>query len=304
VKKYTLILYALCVAGFASAQHGPLISQYMLNGLPLNPAFAGSRDAASVTGAYRNQWTGLSGAPVTQTISMHAPLKNQALAVGLTAYADQIGVSNLTGVNAAFSYRVKLAKGKLAMGMSGGIQHASNRWSDVITTEENDDRFAVGNDQYMLPDFGAGLYYYSQRGYVSFSVPSILGAKYAGGQRYQVKHSAADYDWFLNSGMIFKLNSDFSLTPSFMLRVKGTSGLQADINVRAAYQRIFEVGISLRGGDALVAMFKVNVNKQFSFGYAFDHSLNEIGRYSNGTHEMILQYDFKYRTSASNPRFF
>lgn len=276
----------------------------MLNGLPLNPAFAGSRDAANITGAYRNQWTGLTGAPVTQTLSMHAPLKNQSLAVGLTAYADQIGVSNLSGVNGAFSYRMKLAKGRLAFGISGGIQHASNSWSAVVTTEQNDEVFTSGNDQYLLPDFGAGVYYYSARGYVSFSVPSILGARYAGGQSYQISHNVGEYDWYLNSGTIVKVNNDISLTPSFMLRVKGTSPTQVDFNIRASYRNFFELGASLRSRDAFIVMFKANVNKQFSVGYAFDHSLNEIGRYSNGTHEVTLQYDFKYQTQASNPRFF
>ena len=47
------------------AQQDPMLSQYMFNGLYINPAYAGSHKYWSSTLSYRNQWVGLEGAPST-----------------------------------------------------------------------------------------------------------------------------------------------------------------------------------------------------------------------------------------------
>ena len=65
------------------AQQDPMYTHYMDNTLIVNPAYAGSRDALTVTALYRSQWVDFKGAPVNQTITMHAPLQNQHIGLGL-----------------------------------------------------------------------------------------------------------------------------------------------------------------------------------------------------------------------------
>jgi type IX secretion system PorP/SprF family membrane protein len=152
---------------FSMGQHEPIISQYMQNALPLNPAFAGSREAMSIAASYRNQWTGLNGAPTTQTLSLHAPTRTESIAIGGVIYHDQIGVSDRTGINATGAYLMDLGTGKLSFGLSGGLVIGKNSWSEVITTDEGDDVFESGDDNYLLPDFGTGVYYYTSKYYAS-----------------------------------------------------------------------------------------------------------------------------------------
>lgn len=289
---------------FGVAQHGPVISQYMLNGLPLNPAFTGSHDALSVVGSYRNQWTGFDGAPITQTFGVHMPMQNDAIAGGIYMYNDQLGVSQNQGVYLNGAYRVKLGEGKLSMGLSGGFTFARNAWSEVITTETDDLSFSSGNDQYALPNFGAGFYYYTKDYYISISTPMMLSTRYTGGQEYAVEHDLKNYDFYINGGYRWQLDAEFSLLPSMMLRMHSGSPRQVDLNLMAGYKQLFEVGASYRTGDAVVGLVKAHINPQFSLGYAFDHTLSPLSKYNNGTHEVTLQYDFKYKTNTSNPRFF
>ena len=51
----------------AVAQQDPMVSQYMFNGLYLNPAYAGSHDYWSSTLSFRSQWVGFDGAPMTES---------------------------------------------------------------------------------------------------------------------------------------------------------------------------------------------------------------------------------------------
>ena len=64
------------------AQHSPLTSQYLFNGLLINPAYAGSRDALAANLTHRQQWVGFEGAPVTQILSVHAPVNRRKGGLG------------------------------------------------------------------------------------------------------------------------------------------------------------------------------------------------------------------------------
>lgn len=276
----------------------------MQNALPLNPAFAGSRGAMSVAASYRNQWTGLNGAPSTQTLSLHAPTRSEAIAVGGSIYHDQIGVTDRTGINATGAYIMRLGAGKLAMGLSGGVVIGKNSWSEVVTTDESDEVFDTGDDSYLLPDFGTGVYYYTKNYYVSLSLPSLLSHRYAGGNGYNTIFDPQDVNLFLNVGGEFRLNSNVAVRPSAMLRMHGDNSAQIDINSMVSIQELIELGASYRTSGTMIGLLRVHLNPQFALGYAFDYTISDLRLYAGGTHEVTLQYDFKYKTNAFNPRFF
>lgn len=65
------ILLVLAGPEQTHAQQDVLLSQYMLNHLLINPAYAGSKDYNVSQLLYRRQWVGMEGAPVTQIGSVH-----------------------------------------------------------------------------------------------------------------------------------------------------------------------------------------------------------------------------------------
>ncbi|MEO0404603.1 MAG: type IX secretion system membrane protein PorP/SprF [Bacteroidota bacterium] len=304
--KYIALLVTGMFLGVVTCfgQHQPLISQYMLNGLPLNPAFAGSRDALSVAGSYRQQWTGFDGAPSTAFITGHSPLKNDALAVGVTMFRDEIGVSSASGFQGVFAYRMNLNQGKLSFGLNGGVSQIRNAWSNVITNEVTDDAFQSGDQSNWIPDFGAGIYYYTPKWFASVSMPTMVEITYGGGGDYTPEIQPGLSHLFLNSGVEMKMSPKWYLRPSVMLRYHASKTNQLDINAMMSWNETVEFGVSYRTSQAVIGVVRYFVNPQFSVGYSFDHELSDLSNYSGGSHELTLRYDLIFVTNSSNPRFF
>ena len=100
----------------------------MFNGLLLNPAYAGSNEVLSATGVYRNQWVGFDGAPKTMSFSIHSPLKNKKVNLGLSFINDQLGITNQNKINASYAYRIFFKKSSLAFGVQAGVDLIRNNW--------------------------------------------------------------------------------------------------------------------------------------------------------------------------------
>src|SRR5688500_5495398 len=121
MKTVGLILLIISAASkLAFAQQAPMYTQYMFNTLVINPAYTGSQESMSLTCLARRQWVGLEGVPATETFSIHTPIKNRRVALGLLLIHDKIGITNQSDVKATYAYRIPLWKGKLSLGLQGG----------------------------------------------------------------------------------------------------------------------------------------------------------------------------------------
>ena len=158
---FALGLIFMLVHTDANAQHQPMLSQYMLNSLPLNPAFSGSRESISFAASYRNQWSGFDGAPSSSILSVHSPLKKESFALGTVFHRDELGVSRTSGFQFVGAYRMKLGAGRLSFGLAGGMTQTKSNWSEITTTEDADIAFNSGDQVNWNPDFGTGVYYYT-----------------------------------------------------------------------------------------------------------------------------------------------
>ncbi|HXC03291.1 MAG TPA: PorP/SprF family type IX secretion system membrane protein, partial [Bacteroidia bacterium] len=136
------VLCILCLP--ALAQQDPQYSMYMFNQLGINPAYAGTRDVLSASMFYRNQWTGFSGAPITEVFNIHAPLRNDKAGVGLQINEDQLGPAKTTSVLATYAYRIKLGKGKLSFGLSGGLMDQVIDYSQIAYKDASDPFATLG----------------------------------------------------------------------------------------------------------------------------------------------------------------
>ena len=90
--KKIILVVALLLSGFVvelRAQQDPQYTQYMYNMNIVNPAYAGSRGTLSIGLLGRTQWVGISDAPKTATLSIHAPV-GKNLAAGFSAIADSL----------------------------------------------------------------------------------------------------------------------------------------------------------------------------------------------------------------------
>lgn len=91
----------------------PLSDQYLNNTMAFNPAFAGCNDALSITLMYRDQMTGFEGAPKNSSLSVHAPLKNNRIGLGLTYSSSSYGINREKSLTGNYSYRIEAGRGLL-----------------------------------------------------------------------------------------------------------------------------------------------------------------------------------------------
>ena len=76
-------------------------TQYISNELTINPAYAGAEGAMSVSLVHRSQWSGIEGAPSSQSFAAHSLLsvKSENIGLGLSIMNDKIGIHSVLTVN-------------------------------------------------------------------------------------------------------------------------------------------------------------------------------------------------------------
>jgi type IX secretion system PorP/SprF family membrane protein len=303
--KPLLTLLGLVFLVNASGQHSPLTSQYLFNGLVINPAYAGSRDAMAINLTHRQQWVGFEGAPVTQTLSIHSPVAKRKIGLGLMILNDRIGVSQQTGVFTSYAYRIRTAKGKLSLGLGAGATLLRANWTDVALQQPNDQVFSADTQHGLRPNFSAGTYYYTKTWFFGASLPFVLLHQYnpeASG--YVLREAELDAQPMLTGGALFVLTRSMKLKPSTLLRYRPESGLQMDLSANLILQDKVWFGASYRSGDAVSGSINVLPTAQWRLGYAYDLGVSALRTYHHGTHELMVQYEFGYRIRVKDPRYF
>lgn len=280
-------------------------SNYHFNGFIINPAYAGSREVLSAAFLHRDQWIGFPGAPVTQTLSVHTPLKTISSAVGVNLFNDKLGVNRHTGLFVDYAYRIKVSEtGRFSIGMSAGVSFFRSFLSEVETTELNDAVFDGSNFKYTTPNFGFGMFYYTQRFFAGLSWPLLV--KYSS----DMSRSEADslftspVNTFIQCGYIFKLNNDLKIKSSIMIKNYQKYEGQLDFSNSLIVYNTLQIGFSMRSSDAFIGMIEYRVNDQFRIGYAHDFITSKMAKYSHGSNEIVLRYEPVKKMNYENTRFF
>lgn len=295
MRKYIACIFLVFGLLSARAQHYTLFSQYMFNGLLINPAYAGSVEALSITGINRQQWTGFDGSPKTTTFSLHSPLRVKSLALGLVYINDLFGITNQNKINAAFAYRLRFKKSTLSFGLQAGVDLIKNNWNKVVTTTPGDVVFTSPYSQSAIPQAGFGIYYKTQKFYAGISVPELLLLGNASSSLYR--------SVLFNAGYIFEVGKEVKLKPSVLVKYINASPAELDANINA-YFKGFGLGYSYRTNDAMVFMATYNITQQFIIGYSYDLTTSALKTYVRGSHEFMLRYDFTYKVNTPSARYF
>jgi type IX secretion system PorP/SprF family membrane protein len=304
--QHIIILVILCiVAAKARAQQDPMYNQYMFNTLAFNPAYAGSADVLTVMALSRHQWVGFEGAPATQTLLAHTPLKDPAIGVGLSLIHDKAGPSRQTSVFGDFSYRIRVTDdSQLAFGLKGGFNVHQADLASLTTVEE--DPANVNIQGRLLPNFGFGLFWHSDLWYVGLSAPKLLQNDVEVATASMVLTTVQEQrHYFLMAGYVMDLVQDIKFKPSIMLRSVAGAPLSLDLNANFLLRERIWFGAMYRVGNAFGLMGQYQINEQFRAGYAFDLTTTRIGAYNAGTHEIMLSYDLRFIQGRTiSPRYF
>ncbi len=293
----------------SQAQQQPLYTMYMWNQLIINPAYAGSREALSFTGVLREQWVGLDGAPSTQVLSVHSPLPNDNVGLGLTIQNDNIGPTNTTGVWGDFAYRIKVTeKSKLSLGLRAGFGIHQADFSKLDNVDPDDPVFNSNVENNFMPNFGFGAYYYGARGYAGISVPTILENELNSGSNVGDAQDVNQPHFYLLGGYVFSLSKDSTgvmFKPSTVVRVINGGPVSVDVSANFLIKQKLWLGAAYRTEDSFAAIISFNFTPKFQAGYSYDFGTSDLNSYHNGSHEVMLRYDlFNDDVKTKSPRYF
>jgi type IX secretion system PorP/SprF family membrane protein len=278
----------------------PVSANYLNNILAFNPAFAGSQDALSTTISYRNQWTGFRGAPKSSLISAHTPIKNDKIGLGLIFEINSFGINKETRFCGNYSYRIDFHQGKLALGLGFGATMYNIAWNELDAVDQNDILLSENPVSKLVPYFNLGSYYYNKSYFIGISIPMLLNNPVD--KRTGSWYSGNNY--FIAGGYMFGIAPRVKFLPSALLKIHSNHPSQLDLNAQLILQDRIWVGIGYRSSSTFVGMLQLQLNPQLKMAYSYDYDLGPIGRHSNGSHEIVLNYVFNYYRKVVGPRQF
>ena len=307
-KSLSIVIFILGVSA-AFAQQLPQFTQYMFNTISINPAYAGSRETFSAVGLHRSQWVGLEGGPETQTLSIHTPLRNEKIGLGLSFINDKLGYENFSYIYGDFSYTIQTGvNSKLAFGIKGGFTHYNLDEELLNDPSVVNDPFFNDVSNRWSPNVGAGLYWHSQRWYVGLSAPRILNTDYNNGRQGQIDYIALErISYYVTGGYVFDLSETTKLKPSVLLKATNGAPLSFDISANFLFNETFWIvgGYRLNENAAAIGgIADFQVSKQLRIGYAYEYPISDIRPYTSGTHEVLLMFEVFKSKRIKSPRYF
>lgn len=295
MRKLILVFICLCSSFFGYGQQQAMYTQYMFNGLAINPAYASVDENLSVTALSRMQWVGFKGAPKTQTLSIHTPIKTSNTFVGALLINDQIGeVLKETGGYFSVSQRVAVGdESFLSVGITGGASSFRSSYSDnypYSPESVNDPVFVDANS--IRGNFGFGVMLFSENYYMGFSSPYFYQRDFSSYSTESSSVSKSKPFYLFQAGVLLPLGYDFKLKPNFLIKYVNGAPVQFDLNANLLIKETVWVGASYRSQESFDAIASVYITPQIQFGYSYDFSNTELAKRHSGSHEIMLKFSF------------
>jgi type IX secretion system PorP/SprF family membrane protein len=304
--RFVLVAGVLLWGMNSFAQQDPMYTQYMENLQTVNPAYAGSKDLLSVMVVARNQWVSLPGAPDTRTLAAHSPISTTNMGLGFSLLSDHIGPVKQTGFYVDYSYRLYFSKNRtLALGLKAGVNFYDASLKDLTTNDPNDPVFANDINRSFLPNFGIGAFFYTNKYYFGLSVPKFIENTINENGVTVQNTSREKLHLFFMTGYVFDVNRIVKFKPSILAKYVKNAPVSVDLSGTVLFYNRLWLGTMLRLGDSVGGVFQLQVTDQIKIGYSYDFPTNKLGAYNNGTHEVMISYDFNPKNGRiRSPRYF
>lgn len=315
-KNYLIpLLFLLAFAQGLYAQQDAQYTQYMFNTLTVNPAYAGSRGQLSIAALYRSQWVGLDGAPTTQTLNLHSPIRNSRLGYGISVFNDEIGngVVQETYFDAAVSYTLDVSlDAKLSFGLNFGGSLLNLDFEGLRQVGVQTESLSTDNiENRFSPNFGLGLYYHTNKFYVGLSAPDVLETEFFDEAEQDASTvsflSTERINFYLITGYVFDLNGNLKFKPALLTKAVGGAPLQVDVSANFLFNDKFSFGAAYRWDAAVSALAGFQITDQLMLGLAYDRETTELGsaQFNDGSFEVFLRFELvKSFQKLVSPRFF
>jgi type IX secretion system PorP/SprF family membrane protein len=238
-------------------------------------------------------------------LSVHTPFDNDRIGLGLLIEKNSIGIFKETSLIGNYAYRMELRDGKLALGLGFGVTVYNVAWNELAATDPDDQQLMINSTSSVLPDFSLGMYYYTKKYFIGISMPLFLSYKLDNSTgKYKISNPFSGCNYFFTGGYEVDISPQVKLLPSMLIKYHPNSKIQIDYNAQICLKDRIWMGIGYRNRDMLVGMLQYQLNYQLRMAYSYDFEFGNIGKYINGSHEIVLSYVFRYARKVMGPRQF
>jgi type IX secretion system PorP/SprF family membrane protein len=334
VKIFCLILCSTVACLSVNAQQAVQFSQYVFNGLAVNPAYAGYRGDAYLNATYRKQWVDFPGAPQTGIVSLDGLpnwVQGERVGLGIQAQWDKMGPQEYLSIAGSYAYRIPLnesGSSRLSIGMGLSLAQYSVKGNVLQLTEVNDPAAPQGRINSLSPDASFGVYYNTSSFYAGVSILQLFSQEMsgkiaiAGGDReYLVIKRTKHY--YFTSGFLVDLSDQLKLKPSIMVKEDFKGPTSFDLNAFLLLNEKLWIGGSYRSSaniwkktslqdglmksNAASAILEFFANDRLRIGYSYDFTTSGLSSYQSGSHEIsigLLLLGKKRQDRVLSPRYF
>jgi type IX secretion system PorP/SprF family membrane protein len=200
---------------------------------------------------------------------------------------------------------MELQGGKLALGLGFGFTLYNTAWNKLIAADANDIQLMNNPSSTVLPNFSMGAYYYTKKYFIGISMPLFLSHeldKSTG--KYKIDNNFSGSNYFFTTGYEVGISPQVKFLPSVLIKYHPDNTIQIDYNAQINLKDRIWLGIGYRNKDILVGMLQCQLNYQIRMAYSYDYDFGSIGKYMNGSHEIVLNYIFKFERKVIGPRQF
>jgi len=312
MRKLILITLGVFIIQSIQAQQNVQYTQFMYSKLWMNPGYAGSHDVSCIQAIARNQWIGFEGAPESQSFNYHTPLFGNKVGVGLSLNHDRLGPTESWFLNMSYAYRIKTAKGRLAVGLQANFTQYTLDYRLLNPTENGDGQLPVEKESKMLPNFGVGVYYSSDKFFAGISMPLLMEGDLSFAEGDAITESLQARHMYFMAGMIHKISSNVKGRPSVLLKKVTNAPFDFDLNYSLIFMERLWAGLSYRlGGDVNSSGESIDLTLQYQLsrglriGAAYDFTLSDLKNANDGSIEFMAQMCMSQKSEKlTNPRFF
>lgn len=293
-KLKTYYKFVICLLGLTFAvnqawsQNEPQYTQYMYNIGSFNPAYVGSVQNPEISLLYRAQWLDIEGAPRTIRAGLNVPFQNRKHGLGFNVVSDQLGPISQTYIDLAYSYQIQMSDNvNLSFGLDLG--GALLNLDYAKGTFEGPEPRGQGVVNKFYPTLGAGLFMYEDDvWYIGASVPNLLTDGVYNDEVAAIVEGKMQFNFI--GGYVFDLSEGLKFKPAFLINYNQGAPLNTNISANFLINSAFTAGVSYRVNNAVSALAGFQISSSVFAGYSYDYNTNQIGKFNNGSHELILKF--------------
>ena len=303
-----LTLISLSVFAQQDAQY----SQYIFNAIYINPAYAGYRDRVNLNATYRNQWTGINGAPKSFSFAVDALMPNERVGLSLIVGSDQLGAQKNLSAYANYAYRFPINEdetSKLAFGLGAGFMQSGIDGNMLEASDAGDEYVPTGMVKKIIPDVRAGVFYSAEKMYLGASVNNLIGKLILDKAKLDYNFPTPEPHYYLTGGVLIPLiEYEIDFKPFFLIKDDIAGPTVLDLNAFFLFKQKVWIGAGYRTGvklynkpalvgspknkNAIMGMAELFINERLRLGYSYDHATGGLTGYSGATHEISISWNF------------